>query len=351
MKGTHLEKPKGRLADEWQPAAKLAAKYANIDHIAVDAADRQIGEDFDADFEYMEYPTYSPCNETWVNEIFRQTAFHGQKVLLSGLHGNATISQDGLQRLPELLSSGQLGTWWREAAAYVHRGASWRSAFLGLSLRPLLPVLLIRLVQILRRQRQWRLADATALRPHLLADSELVARLKAEGTYPVVTYANNRRKHVVFALRRCDLAGLYKGALGEFKIDYRHPAGDRRLVELSLSLPSRLFFCNGQKKRMYHLGFGERIPSEILDQRFRGYQGADWLIRLHHRRDALKAHIHLALESPGTARLINPGELKDLLKEDLPEYLTQAMSNRYRQRLLPAAAVAHFITNLERCCS
>jgi asparagine synthase (glutamine-hydrolysing) len=348
LNGVPLHEPKGRIANEWPLAHTLAQRYPNIDHIAVEAADRQIGGDFDAQFFYTEVPIVNPCNVVWVYEIFRQAAQRKEKIVLSGGMGNATISQDGLPRLPELLLAGHLGTWWREAAGLVRHGHGWRGAVGGLSVLPLLPPSLVGLVRKVFGQKQQRFSNYSALRPDIAASASFRAHVKALGFD--ITYApwRNRRAVSAFILRRVDPGVHHKGVLGAFGVEERDPTSDRRLVEFVSSLPSEMFLRGGVKKWLYRQAFADRIPPEILDEKGKGYQAADWLVRLRAQGETLRGHASEALGNDCVASLMDAEGLARLLAEPLPERADVDVMERYRLKLSRAISVAHFIRKTQR---
>jgi asparagine synthase (glutamine-hydrolysing) len=347
LAGVPLYEPPGRTGNEWPLAHILADRYANIDHIAVEAAERQIGADFDSEFFYNEYPAINPNNALWVNEIFRTAAQRKEKVMLSGSVGNATISSEGQQRLAELLASGNLLTWWREATAYVRQGASRRHAFVGLTLLPLLPPQVVYRLYKLCGQHTWQLADYTALHPGVITSLAFRKRVNALGFDTTFAPRRNRRAMVATALRRIDSAPLYKGLLGAFGVDHRDPTSDRRIVELSLSLPSRMFFREGRGKWIFRQAFSSRIPSEILNARDKGIQTADWLTRLHNGEKVLKECAQIAQEKATVMSLIDTDTVEILLATPLPEKPTRELLESHVLKLLRGLSVAHFISKAE----
>ena len=348
LSGVPLHEPKGRIANEWPLAHKLAERYPNIDHVAVEAADRQIGGEFDAQFFYTEVPIINPCNAVWVNEIFRQAARRKEKIVLSGTMGNATISQDGLPRLPELLLAGHLRTWWREAAEMVHHGHSWLGAIGGSSILPLLPSSLVGLVRRAFGHKRWRLTNYTALRADIAVSASFRAHVKALGYDPTFASWRNRRAVSAFIMRRVDRGAHFKGILGAFGVEERDPTADRRLVEFVSSLPSEMFLREGVKKWLYRQAFADCIPLEILSEKRKGYQGADWLVRLRAQGETLRSHASEALGNDRVASLIDVEGLARLLDEPLPERADVDVMERYRLKLFRGLSLAHFIGKTQR---
>jgi len=337
-----LDQPERRFADEWAHAARLAAEQPNITHVRVDAADRRIGDSLDATFYYSEFPPYNLCNEVWIDEIERLCAATNAKVLLTGQMGNATISQDGLPYLPELWRGGRLIAWAREANALRRQGLRVRH-LLNLTLTPLLPPALADGLTRARGRRLRQFSDYSALRPDVLASDEFGQHLRKYGLDPTLRPFASRRDAAAFVLQLVDFAATRKGALAASGVDTRDPTADRRLVELTLSLPSGMFLRQGQTKWIYHQAFADRVPPEIRHERARGYQGADWLARLRDQGDLVRAEAAQSLESPGAQALLDTPSLKRLLAAPAPEALDSVSRDKYRLKLLRSISAAHFI--------
>ncbi|GAA0586674.1 asparagine synthetase B family protein [Rhizomicrobium electricum] len=351
MKGVVLDEPEGRIVDEGPLAALLAARYPNVDHVLVDSAGREIGDDFDRNFFYCERPVLNPCNALWVREIARKASNAGHRVVMSASCGNATISQDGVQRIAELFSSGRLAAWWREAAALRREGYQAQRVYGGLTLLPLLPARAAALLRALAGRERKDLAEVTALHPDVIAGADLNARLKDLDFDPTYRPWRNHRALAAFILRRHDRGTNLKGELGAFGVDRRDPTCDRRLVELTLEMPSHMYLRDGQTKWLYRQAFADRIPEETLavNAKHRGYQGADWFARMQGDRGAtLRMQAAMALAAPGVAGLIDCEGVKSLLERPLPAKPGTTTTRNYRTKLLRAISVAHFVAKATR---
>lgn len=350
LEGAELERSPGRLPDEWEQARQLAALHPNMNHVRVEAADRMMGGDLDAQFHYFEHPSLNLCNMVWMREIAQLAARQGHKILLTGAMGNLTISLDGLERPAELLRAGKLLPWFRESLALSRNGHSRLAAFFGLSLAPYLPTSLVRALRTMKGSRVWKLSEFSSLRRDIAESRAFQARMKAVGYDFGLRPFPSTGEAVRFALRRTDLAGLeQKGHLAAFGIDLRDPTADRRLVELVLSMPSSMFLRNGQTKWIYHQAFADRVPEAIRLERRRGYQAADWAERFRRARPLLEAQMKSAASRPGVADIMEAEEVLSAIREGPPEgppdFNTMV---KYRLKTLRGLSVAHFIAKMDQ---
>jgi asparagine synthase (glutamine-hydrolysing) len=73
-----------------------------------------------------------------------------------------------------------------------------------------------------------------------------------------------------------DQGNYNKGVLGGWGVDMRDPSADRRLVEFCLSVPPEQFLAGGVPRSLARRAFADRLPPEVLRERRKGYQAADW---------------------------------------------------------------------------
>jgi len=60
-------------------------------------------------------------------------------------------------------------------------------------------------------------------------------------------------------------------------VQVRDPTADVRLVEFCLSLPEDQYLRDGVSRRLIRRAMADRLPVEVLHNRQRGLQAADWL--------------------------------------------------------------------------
>ncbi|OYX88794.1 MAG: hypothetical protein B7Y84_07665 [Azorhizobium sp. 32-67-21] len=349
MAGVVLDEPEGRIGNEWPVAHAVAGLYPNVEHVAVDAADRMIGDDLERQFHYFEYPALNLCNIVWGRAISRLAARDRHKVLLTGAVGNATISLAGMERLPELFRAGQWGEWFRELRAAPGYGLTPYEAA-RFTLAASFPRMVVDMAKRMSGRSVYRLAQFSTLRPEVAESASYKAHLDAIGFDP--TYQSQKRVRDVTAiiLRRLDVHGLeQKGQLGAYGIDARDPTADRRLVDFVMNIPTHLFMHRGVKKRLYQEAFGERLPPVLFTRRPKGQQAADWRPRLRAAMPRIQEELDLARRAEGVAELIDLPRLDATLAVNVTDGPSSTqVRDSHRLRLLRALSVAHFMRKTDR---
>lgn len=349
MAGARLDHWGERTLDEGPRAALLAARHANIDHVRVDAADRQIGDDMDAHFHAFEYPPFNLCNQVWLTEICRQMQRRGEQVMLVGIMGNMTISHQGIERLAMLAHGGAWPTLLGEGLALRRNSWTWRRVASS-AIGPLLPPHWLERIRRLANGKSppLDLLAYAALNPALVDDPGYRAHLDHLDHGLHLPPIRSTRDRVVRVLRHSDVMGLtQKGQLARFGVDQRDPTADRRLVELALAMPPHLLLRNGQTRWIYHQAFGARIPDGIRFQPGKGLQGADWPTRIEQARGTLAEELGRA--TPAAAALLDLASLNALAAQPTGTgRVTDAQRYDQRIKLLRGIAVAHFIRKAQR---
>lgn len=342
-----LDQPAGRTVDEWAGASAVAQRHQNIDHVRVDAPDRQIGDDLDSHFHSHEYPALNLCNQVWISEIGRQMRRRRQTVLLIGVAGNMTISRTGIERLPMLVNEGAWVTYAREALALHRAGESIRSIAAS-TLLPLLPSGALHRLQQWRGRPTWTLDEYSALRADIAASDAFRDRLADIGHDTRLPQKWKLREKTVALLRYTDLRGLiHKGQLALHGSDQRDPTADRRLIELALAMPPRLLLQKGQTRWIYHQAFADRLPEPIRRQRGKGLQGADWPTRLEQSRGLIAEELDHATDiATGLIDIPSLTRINGERTADGPVSNQQRIEQRLK--LLRGVSVAHFMRKTSR---
>ena len=330
-----------RIADEWPLAAMLAAKYANIEHVRVPASGRSPLDDLDRYFFLYERPILNLCNSVWTTQILQEAQARGVSVLLTGLVGNMSFSYDGLAGLPEMLAEGQILALIRAATGLARGGMTWR-AIAGWAVLPLLSPDLQQAIEAWRGRAPPSLAEITALHPdHFARATALATERGRDIRYP--RWSNSRDQRL-WAYRRVDLGNYRKGALAGWNIDERDPTGDRRFIELCLSLPPEQYLMGGRTRSIARRALADRVPRPILDETRKGYQSADWHEALTAARAQVREEITRASGAPEAAGLVDLASLR-ALESDWPEggWHTAKSTTKYRFALLRGVSTAHFL--------
>jgi asparagine synthase (glutamine-hydrolysing) len=195
----------------------------------------------------------------------------GVTVLLAGFTGNYTISTNGPHHLRDLYLDQGLLAWWTQARKIG--GTSWNQwrSVGNLTFGPDLPKPIHSLLLRLGGRSPKMIPDASIWRDPLRSLAEDIQRRQRPYGGMTDGYREARKLHML------DGDGAQRMTLAVAGIDQRDPTSDRRLVEFCLAIPPDLLASRPvEPSPVYLSAFSGRIPEPVLQNRRRGYQGADW---------------------------------------------------------------------------
>jgi len=255
-----------------------------------------------------------------------------------------TISYDGSELLAELAKSGRWLAWLRMIDA-IRRAGHWRvrGALLA-TVAPWLPRKAWLLFSRTYRRESHDIETYSAIHPQRLLDLDLAARARAHDldfTYRPWHEGVARR---LWVLNRADVGNYHHGTLAGWGIDVRDPTADRRLIEFSLSVPTEQFFRNGVPRALARAALADRVPPEVLNERRRGLQAADWHESMTAARPQILEEI-ARLEQNGPATRALDLRRMHRLAENWPSdgWHRQETIEQYRLALLRGISVGHFL--------
>lgn len=290
--------PAGRFADEGPLAAATAARYGNIEHRLVSSDRPSPLADLGHGPILFQQPLPNPCNYGWAAAILEDARSMGVKVLLTGQAGNFTLSHSGTEWLAGLLARGRLLSLSGLAFDLMRGGWSLRRVA-ATSVGPLL-----------RRRTAGRADDGAAQR--------------------------------LDALSRLDLGHFNKGILAGWGIDLRDPTADRRLVEFTLRIPSEAFLSGGIPRGLARQVLADRLPAAVLHEPRRGYQAADWAMRIDAARAEIEREVQAMLGAPDTAAPVDARRLLRLVRRWPSDWRAPGIEQAYRIDLLRALSAWRF---------
>ncbi|MDF8332456.1 asparagine synthase-related protein [Novosphingobium cyanobacteriorum] len=300
--------PSRYIGDEGDLAAQTAAMHANVDHVRVTATTGPI-EGMERALLRYGMPVLNICNLPWVDAIAEEAKRRRLTVLLQAAMGNATISESGVEALPELLRAGRLPTWWRLARGFVRNGWMRWSGIVWNSIAPMLPRKVYDAGQRLTGRGTLPLRRFSPLRDDAYAAGPAFPDI---GPGAFTSVANR------IAILSEDSGILKKADLAHFGLDIRDPTADPALVRLALRIPVERLCWNGEPRAILRAILSGQAPEAVLHTRKRGYQAADWTRALHDERDMLKAEINRLAEYEPAARMVDIERLNHLV-ETMPE--------------------------------
>jgi asparagine synthase (glutamine-hydrolysing) len=283
---------KGRYADEAPFVQTMSRQFDNIDLNFIHTDNRMYLDDLDRFFASANIPFRNATNRVWYEAIFQAASEQGVRVLLTGAQGNLTMSRSGRGLLPLLLRKGK----WLRALheARASGNGTLLKTLLGQGVMPLLPTSLFAAIRQMRGRDRlaageplWR--AYSAINPefaraqrvderarekrcdfHFRGDPDM--RLTYGKMLPGLTMTAN------------DITHAYRGLFGT---DVRDPTADLRIVEFCLALPEEQYLKDGVSRRLVRRAMAHKLPVEILENRHRGLQAADWFERMLASREKL----------------------------------------------------------------
>lgn len=336
--------PKNHDANEVELAAQLAAQYSNVAHRVVEGQASSPMDELEVECSYLQQPPPNLCNLSWLNEIYREARDAGADTVLIAAGGNATISYSGSDWLPCLLRQGKL---W-ELAKVLRELRAGGSTIRGLAVEvagSFAPAFLWKAA--MRRMGQpVRLTDYSAVHPKALPRLQ---RAAVDRKFDLLYRPNSDPTDARWAMcSRTDGGNSIKAVLARWGISVRDPTIDKRVIEYCLRLPYSEFVRGGVRRSIARRTFRDRVPAEILDNRRRGYQGADWEDGLAQDKEAISSLIDSVAKSPAGRDSLDP----QWLRNTFAEWDSGAMSPpevliKVRSGLLRGASAAHFLRRVE----
>jgi asparagine synthase (glutamine-hydrolysing) len=308
----------GHLSDESPLVEALCALHTNIDPTFVRAPGLTFLSGLEPFFERTGTPIGNAVNRVWIQAILEEAAARCVHVLLHGQEGNHWISYRGRAHLPFLTRQGRWVELLRELRAFgCERGArAFLSVFKHAVILPLLPEPLWRFHQLGRSGPEpW--SEYAPINPLFAKTTGLLERFYESPASPLHSVLRGGDEARIAAASSgwmqfdSDCYGALRAGYG---IDLRDPTADKRVIEFCLSVPSELYFQNGQDRLLVRRGMQALLPQEVVWSRKRGLQAADWFEWLTLVRSEIAAEImrlersdlaHQALDLARMRHLLN----------------------------------------------
>jgi asparagine synthase (glutamine-hydrolysing) len=310
--------PQGRYADETPYVEAMARKYPNLDVHFVRSDGRFYLDELDGFFDAAEMPMRGASNWTWMAAIMQEARRQNARVVLTGAPGNLTISWAGQGLFTQLLGHWKWARALREARAVAARNVASSAARLlvGQGLMPLLPDRLWLAVNHLRggipgfgAGPVWQ--RYSPIRPEFASAQRADVRAREKGhDFRFRSSPAARAQHLIAqADRRADAR---RGQEALFGVQNRDPAADERLVEFCLSIPEDQYLRKGEPRWLIRRAMAERLPVEVLNNKQRGLQAADWFESMRLARSRILKEIARLEKSALVRDAIDLGRLHRL---------------------------------------
>lgn len=290
-------------------------------------------------FAHAEAPPMNPDNQVWMEAIHRAAASDGVKVLLTGQAGNATISYSGLQRMVELARRGRWLALRHEVRARAGVvGAPASRVLEEAVISELLPERL-RHLRLRLRGRQaaddWK--EHSAINPRFAKRYDIDGILAAQRTP-----RDGREARAAWAEKLNGGAEVAAARRAIYGIELRDPTGDVRVRDLCLAMPLDQFFRNGQDRSLIRRAMAGLVPDEVLLNRVRGRQAADWNIRLSAARHRVESEVRWMEASDLARRVLDVPRIRHALL-NWPERFRPDDTTVYQHMLQRALVMGAFL--------
>jgi asparagine synthase (glutamine-hydrolysing) len=302
--------PMRRFPDESKLAAEVAALYPNVDHVLVPNAGPALGD-----------AMARVCLTNGLPGLFRGVVMidamsaEAQRrnidVMLGGSAGNQTTSYGGIYGPWTLRREGR----WRELLvalrARLRSGATpksvMRSVFSPTSR-------LASLLGRLKGHRPGSIRETPAVNPKLLERCGIQSATSDHTLLLQDAMPQDGRALRAFILASADLGLGQDFTKWNFSCDFHDPTGDRRVVELCLSIPDEAFAPAGVPRGLARLAFESDLPVALLDEPMRGLQAPDFCERFDDEIGWLRAELNRMKASPTIRGYIDLDALQDMLE-------------------------------------
>lgn len=338
----YQSKVAGAIDDEEAQAALVASQHENVDHFVLRGPWNSPLEAADRNYFLYERPVLNLCNLVWSDAINEAARKQGLSVLLMGRHGNMGLSYSGMQHLATLLGKGrfrQLASLSSALLANQTRMGTIAAQALG----PFLPLPVWRAIQRFRGKGV-PLADYTAIRPEAVARLDLPARARELGLDFSYRPRRNGVEHRLWVLSGVDMGNYNKGQLAGWGLDARDPLGDRRLIEFCLRVPEEQFTLGGIPRSLARRALADRLPLSIVQEKKKGYQGADWHEALTAAQEEVSQELGRLGEIAATVDTLDLAGMKRLVERwPSGSWHSPAITRDYRLKLLRGLSVGQFL--------
>ena len=315
---------KGRYADETPYVKAIAHLYDNLDLNLIRTDGHVYLENLDSFFAAAEAPFRNASNRVYWEAILQAAQKQKIRVLLTGGQGNLTISWNGDGLLSSLLSKGRWTQALREARAMSQQGNA-RSTWSALADKGIMPLLPRPLWYAVKRFRQsdneiltsdppWR--AYSAIHPDFAKAQGVEKRARKKGHDFLFRPPSDTRSIRSKILRGAGLFdGLGSGYQAMFGVEIRDPTTDVRMIEFCLNLPEEQYLRHGKPRWLIKRAMDKKLPGEVLWNKKRGLQAADWFERLYGvREDILDELSRLELCEPA-ARALDLARLRRMVEQ------------------------------------
>lgn len=288
-----------RFGDEKPFIESTVKASGNIDPIYLRSENISVLDGILKVIEVFNAPIHAAINSYWLVDVIKSAADDGFGVLLTGEHGNATISFTGLE---DILPLNQ----YYNLMGLKH---TLKKRFL----KPIIKGISEELFLKLKKNNNLSLESYSYINSELFTD--IKEKMKIENHDDTFSFDFKNSNDLAMAILqpgsnpRCYFGGTFSDYYG---IEQRDPTADKRVVEYLLSIPNEMFFSkDGKNKQIIKKMMNGKLPDNVLYTNKKGLQSADIGFRAANEKEKISKEINKLYKSDYVNKIIDMNKLKN----------------------------------------
>ena len=257
------------------------------------------------------------CNMYVFHGLFSMARERGCDRLLLAEWGNFTFSDKGDWGYVEYLLKGRFGQLYKALARRRNDRRSMLRRFLALSIVPLLPDRLWKLLMRIWHPGDKRWLDLmTPLSKEFRETSGADERFR-KSALQINRYQPWNRRHaqrLLFQNKECDTAEIYQAFEQLYGVAQRDPTAYRPLVEYCFGLPVDVFMRDGEPRWLAKQMAKGIMPEEQRANHLNGRWDADWHLRIGRRRGEYLAELSRLEDDKSLSTMLDLPRLRNALE-------------------------------------
>lgn len=293
------------FSDERDHAGAVARMYPNIEHCYVSGSMHSYFDLMDRFSSAQGEPVFNISNYGWFFDIGQDVYRRGLGSFLVGIAGNLTLSRNGARAV---LARVQEKQWARALSVSIGK---LRYGSLGLRgvLKQWNEGLRIPLDTSSRSKREQRVNRNTLLDWKFGGEHGAL-----EWQFLRETRDVPHRTRLLRRLREADPGPVADAMRRLTGATFRDPFADKRVIELSWSIPEERFCESGVPRSLIRNTMFGRVPDVVLQERRRGRQAADFSIHIAREREELFSEFDRMRDSGLIRRAIDIPRMERMLQ-------------------------------------
>lgn len=282
-----------KYGDESELARQFTAQYYNIEHTLVNSENKNPLQGVIDSLKIQKVPLRNSSNFFWILSIQELAKQSGLGTLLSGQGGNYTIS-------------------WPFGGYY--------NSFMKPGIKPFLkknlPDFVIKLIFEISKGKK-PFFNYSLLNPQYEKEIGLLQKMEKNGNDPHFIIKSSLRKTKIHVLNTNMSQGAWIAQEGGdyFGLNTYDPTLDLKLLEYCYAIPDEQFVRPGHDRFMIRRAMKNKIPDEILFNKFKGLQSADLLFRI---KENINDYLEVANSIKGSEicqQIIDVKKLENIILE------------------------------------